>query len=279
MPPEADETQPDPATPPAEAAKAPPKGAADLRARANAATAVAKAKRAESQAARERLRLEAEQRKADAERAGKPTPLPPNVADLDPTVLERIRQSVVSLQGAGVPISVERVRKAAQCDQQAASDVVGAIKAGLMPPVTAPWIQGAGPTGRVLPTGRARDQLLADLRGAKTPAQCSKVSLSVAAFVAQGQLDSATARTIVDACKEARAGMEAQAKRDPSTADPDDRAMALMTEAALAVGKALDTLSEDRRAMVLSFVADMADQELEEAALAQGESPKGGTSG
>lgn len=276
MPTEGEDNATEPQPNAGEASKPAPKGPADLRQRALAAKAVAGAKRAETQAARERLRLEAEQRKAAAEAAGKPIPLPPNVAELDPSVLERIRQTITSLQGAGTPVTIEKVRKGASCDQQAASDVVGAWKAGLMPPLTAPWVQGHGPTGRVLPTGRAREQLLSDLRGAKTPAQVSRVSLSVAAFVAQGQLDSSTARTIVDACKEARAGMEAQAKRDPSTADPDDRTMALVSAEAMEVAKALDHLNDDRRAMVVSFVADLADQEAEEAALAQGETPRGG---
>lgn len=233
---------------------------------AGLAKARAGARKAAADAELAELKLQHAKEKAKATAEGKPVPLPSSVASLPPEGVEKCRAALQVAERAGKPFtSWPQLRKAAAVDTATANPVWAAYKAGLMPPLEAPWVSGQAPTGRVLPRGKKASDLMARVRSAKTPGEVASITAEVTALQIAGEFDRASASGVLEGCAEMRKGMEAMAKRLDPLAAPDDRRMGLVSEDAFTAAKSIDHLDDDRREMVFSFIGEMLEQENEAA--------------
>lgn len=222
----------------------------------------AKARKANADAELAELKVQTARERAKAAAEGRPPPLPASVASLPAEGVEKCRAALQVAVRGGKPFTTwTQLRKAAAVDTATANPVWAAYKAGLMPPLEAPWVAGQVPTGRVLPKGKKAELLMARIRGAKTPGEVAAVTAEVTALQVSGELDRTTAAGILEGCAEMRKGMADMQKRHDPLATPDDRRMCLCSAEAAEAAKSIDHLDDDRKEMVFAFIGEMLEQE------------------
>lgn len=191
-------------------------------------------------------------------------PLPEEVAALPSYLRERLRLALIELTGQGVPVTGPALRKAAQCQADAAAIAVRAWKAGRMPPLHQPW-DDAPPAAAPAPAGAGADvaALAARIRDATTDGERERISTEVAALALQALVPPGVAREVRGLLAEAR--QQAGSRREHEPAPEDPRRLLLVSPEAAEAARVLDLLvSDERRTRLLALLAEELEADVRE---------------
>lgn len=188
---------------------------------------------------------------------------------------EAVRRALQELRREGRNVTVDAVRRAASVKREHAGYVLAAWRENLLddavswarldvvppPPGKSAGAKSAGAPGAASAGGPAPGEpdveaLMAAIEATAGPSGIADVAQRVARLVAADRLDTTAARVILDACREQRQALMNAREVEPPPEDPTR--MALVSDLALKVARAVDLLCNGRRReLVAGFCARM----------------------
>lgn len=142
-----------------------------------------------------------------------------DLAEVPAAVREKLRAALAELLAEGAEPSSHALRVRASVAAKSAAIVARLHRAGLLPPLVAPWVEAPAPAAPAQEEAPGA-QLAARIRAAKTELELAEVANEAAAQLPEGTLEPGVSRALCDLIREQRRCLADAARRprDDSTA-------------------------------------------------------------